>query len=73
MVMMYNISLETLIKDVQEMSKDVQRTPLSEYKTWDVKDGQINVGGIYYKKDKVGILPADKLIKILKDLKKTHG
>lgn len=58
MVMMYNISLETLLKDVIDITDDIQVTPLSEYKTWIVKDGEeINVGGIYYRKDKVGILP----------------
>jgi len=58
MVMMWNISIEKLLKDIEYITDDIQKTPLSEYKTWEVKDGSINVGGIYYKKDTVGVLPA---------------
>jgi len=55
MIMMYNISPETLVLN-PENPEEYFKTPLSEYKTWDTAEGKFDTGGIYYRKDKKGIL-----------------
>jgi DNA polymerase elongation subunit (family B) len=56
MIMQYNISPETIVMNPEDPQNYI-KTPLSEYKTWETSDeGEFNIGGIYYRKDKVGIL-----------------
>ncbi|MEM4261206.1 MAG: DNA polymerase domain-containing protein, partial [Candidatus Woesearchaeota archaeon] len=75
MIMQYNISPETLVLDPPEdEKKNLIKTPLSEYKTWEtINNGDFYIGGIYYKKEK-GILPdiVEKIFKerVLLDTKK---
>ncbi len=54
----WNISIETLVKDPPKHEiKNLYKTPLSEYKTWELESGEkITIGGIYFKKQE-GILP----------------
>lgn len=57
-IMTFNISPETLVLNPSEDEKKyLFTTPVSEYKTWELESGEkINCGGIYFKKDKVGIV-----------------
>jgi DNA polymerase elongation subunit (family B) len=53
MVLMHNISPETLKLNDSKYGK----TPLSEYKTWELANGRKEYGGIFYDKSKKGVLP----------------
>jgi DNA polymerase elongation subunit (family B) len=61
LIRQYNISPETLV--IKEEGAEIDeslliRTPLSEYKEWEVADGEkYQIGGIYYRRDIKGILP----------------
>jgi DNA polymerase elongation subunit (family B) len=55
--MLYNISPETLVLNPLN-PEEYQKTPLSETKTWNTTKGDIQVGGVYYRKDRVGVLPS---------------
>jgi len=54
-IKMYNISPET-IKINPIDPENYNKCPLSDTKTWETTEGNITIGGIYYKKEK-GILP----------------
>lgn len=65
-LMQFNISPETLVLNpTDDEKKNLYKTPLSEFKTWETSKGNFSIGGIYYKKNK-GILP-DIVEKIFKE------
>ena len=68
MIMMYNISPETIVSDPKN-PEDYIKCPISKYKTWDTADGDFKIGGIYYRKDKRGVL-AEIVKDIFDDRKK---
>jgi DNA polymerase elongation subunit (family B) len=70
-ILKFNIGPDTLVKDPIDKS-NCYTTPLSEYKTWEMEDGETyRIGGIYYRNDKEGILKqvTSKIFKERKDFK----
>lgn len=68
MLMMYNISPETLILN-PDNPENYFSCPVSKQKTWETTDGPFDCGGIYYRKDKKGIM-AEIVSDIYQDRKK---
>jgi DNA polymerase elongation subunit (family B) len=56
MIMQYNISPETLVFQPENVNGLI-KTPLSDIYECETPSGKFSVGGVYYKKDKQGILP----------------
>lgn len=67
MLMMYNISPETLVVN-PESTEGLYRCPISEWKTWETVEGNFECGGIYYRSDKKGVM-AEIVSAIYKDRK----
>lgn len=57
-IMGLNIGPDTLVMDPDKSELDnLNKTPLSEYKTWTFPDGtKHKIGGVYYRKDKKSVL-----------------
>ncbi|MFW6130869.1 MAG: DNA polymerase domain-containing protein, partial [Atribacterota bacterium] len=68
LIMQYNISPETLVLN-PESEKGLLKCPLSQWKKWETAEGDYECGGIYYRKDKKGIL-AEIVEDIYNDRKK---
>lgn len=56
MIMMYNISPETLVLNPKDTTNLI-KTPASDNYKCNTKSGEFNISGIYYRSDKKGILP----------------
>ncbi len=55
MLMMYNISPETIVMNPED-TDDYYKCPLSKWRTWETVNGDFECGGIYYRKDKRGVM-----------------
>jgi len=55
MLMMYNISPETLVMN-PESTEGLYSCPISQWKTWETVEGPYECGGVYYRKDKRGVM-----------------
>lgn len=55
LLMMYNISPETLVLN-PENPEDYYSCPISKQKTWETIEGNFECGGVYYRKDKKGVM-----------------
>lgn len=70
MIKSFNISPETIVLNPKNTT-DLIKTPLSEYKEWETQTGKKIFGGIYYRKDKIGVLNqiVSKIFQDRKDFK----
>jgi len=57
LILQYGISPENLVMNPDNID-GLSKTPLSETKVWEVADGTVKVGGVYYKKNDNAVIPS---------------